>query len=168
MLNHVFVGRREDDDKQRRFQQAWFPSLTGDPGVVIALRHDGVQRQDDEWRLRPLDDPESNLRKLKSALALMRECVRKTFGCKTCQSVQCHTFWHTAKCRTRVFRDTVSDTMWSVTATNKILNSGTENAETRMLQEQSSGFEFRAVRTLKRARDQGTNRSQTSICNSDG
>ena len=43
LLNRVLVGRRDDDDKQPRFQQAWFLSLIGGSGEVIALHPDGVQ-----------------------------------------------------------------------------------------------------------------------------
>ena len=50
----------------------------------------GVQRHHGEWRLSPLDDPESNLRELQSALALMAECDWRTLGCKTCQDVRYH------------------------------------------------------------------------------
>ena len=75
LLNRTLVGRRDDDDKQPRFQTAWFLGLIGDSDEVIALHPDGVQPHHSEWRVSPLDDPESNLRELKSALALMKECV---------------------------------------------------------------------------------------------
>ena len=32
LLNRMLVGRRDDDDKQPRFQQAWFLSLIGGSG----------------------------------------------------------------------------------------------------------------------------------------
>ena len=51
----------------------------------------------------PLDDPESNLRELKSALALMTEVDWRTLGCKTCQGVRYHKDWHSAECRERIF-----------------------------------------------------------------
>ena len=44
------------------FQQAWFLGLIGGSDEVIALHPDGVQRHHGEWRVSPLDDPESNLR----------------------------------------------------------------------------------------------------------
>ena len=83
-LNRILVGRRDDDDKQQRFQQAWFLGLIAGSDEVIALHPDGVQRHQGEWRVSPLNDPESNLRELKSALALMTECDWRTPGCKTC------------------------------------------------------------------------------------
>ena len=61
-LNRILVGRRDDDDKQPRFQLAWFLGLIGGSDEVIALHPDGVQRHRGEWRVSPLDDPESNLR----------------------------------------------------------------------------------------------------------
>ena len=73
LLNRILVGRRVDDDKQTRFQTAWFLGLIAGSDEVIALHPDGVQRHHGEWRVSPLDDPESNLRELKSALALMTE-----------------------------------------------------------------------------------------------
>ena len=47
---------------------------------MIAVHPDGVQRHHGEWCVSPLDEPESNLRELKSALALMTEVECKT-GC---------------------------------------------------------------------------------------
>ena len=38
--------------------------------MVIALHLDGVQRHHDEWRVSPLDDPESNLRELKNCVGV--------------------------------------------------------------------------------------------------
>ena len=69
------------------FRQAWFLGLIAGSDEVIALHPDGVQRQHGEWRVSPLDDPESNLRELKSAPALMTEVDWRTRGCKTCQDV---------------------------------------------------------------------------------
>ena len=69
-LNRILVGRRDDDDKQPRFQTAWFLGLVAGSDEVIALYPDGMQRHHGEWRVSPLDDLESNLRELKSALAL--------------------------------------------------------------------------------------------------
>ena len=74
LLNRILVGRRDDDDKQQHFQQAWFLGLIGGSSEVIAVHPDGVQRHHGEWRVSPLDDPESNLRELKEALAQMTEC----------------------------------------------------------------------------------------------
>ena len=62
LLNRILVGRRHDVYKHPRFQQAWFLGLIGGSGEVIALHPDGVQRHHGEWRVSPLDDPESNLR----------------------------------------------------------------------------------------------------------
>ena len=73
-LNRILVGRRDGDDKQPRFQHAWFLGLIGGSDEVIALHPDGVQRHHGEWRVSPLDDPELNLRELKAALALMTKC----------------------------------------------------------------------------------------------
>ena len=44
LLNRILVGRRDDDDKQPRFQQAWFLGLIGGSDEVIALHPDGAQR----------------------------------------------------------------------------------------------------------------------------
>ena len=56
---------------------------------VKASLDDGVQRHHGgEWRVSPLDDPESNLRELKSAPAPMTEVDWRTPGCKTCQDVR--------------------------------------------------------------------------------
>ena len=65
------------------FKQVWFLDLMGDSDEVIALHPDGVQRHHGEWRVSLLDDPESNLRELKEAVALMTEGDWKTPGCKT-------------------------------------------------------------------------------------
>ena len=61
------------------------------------LHPDGVQRHNGEWRVTPLDDPESNLRDLKEAPALTTECEWRTPGCKTCQDVRHHKGWHSAE-----------------------------------------------------------------------
>ena len=102
LLNRILVGRRDDDHKQPRFQQAWFLRLIAGSDEVIALHPDGVQRHHGEWRASPLDDPESNLREFKSALVLMTEVDWRTPGCKTCQDVRYHKGWHSVECRERV------------------------------------------------------------------
>ena len=76
----------------------------------------------------PLDDPESNLRELKSALALMTEVDWRTPGCKTCQDVRYHKGWHSVECRERVLLPTVPDTMWPVATTKRLLDTGADDA----------------------------------------
>ena len=49
-LNRILVGRRDDDDKQPRFQTAWFLGLIAGSYEVIAVQSDGVQRHHGEWR----------------------------------------------------------------------------------------------------------------------
>ena len=66
---------------------------------MIALHPDGVRRHHGEWRVSPLDDPESSLRESKEAMAQMTECDWRTLGCKTCQDVRHHKGWHSAECR---------------------------------------------------------------------
>ena len=95
---------------------------------MIALHRDGVQRHHGEWRVSPLDDPESNLRDLKEALALMTECDWRTSGCKTCQDVRYHKGWQSAECRERVLLATVPDTMWPVATTKRLLDTGADDA----------------------------------------
>ena len=90
LLNRILVGRRDDDDKQPRFQTARFLGLIAGSDEVSALHPDGVQRHHGDWRVSPLDDPESNLRELKNALALMTEVDWRTPGCKTCQDIRYH------------------------------------------------------------------------------
>ena len=68
-LNRILIGRRDADDKQPRFQQAWFLGLIAGSDEVIALHPDGVQRHHGEWRVSPLDDLESNLRVEKCSCA---------------------------------------------------------------------------------------------------
>ena len=127
-LNRILVGRCDDDDKQPRFQTAWFLGLIAGSDEVIALHPGGVQRHHGEWRVSPLDDPESNLRELKSALALMTEVDWRTPGCKTCQDIRYHKGWHSAGCRERVLPPTVPDTMWPVASTKRLLDSGADDA----------------------------------------
>ena len=123
-LNRILVGRREDDDKQPRFQQAWFLGLIGGSDEVIALHTDGVQRHHGELRVSPQDDPETNLRELKAALGLMTECDWRTPGCKTCHDVRYHKGWHSVECRERVLLATVPDTMSTVSSTKRLLDTG--------------------------------------------
>ena len=52
--NRILVGRRDDDDKQPRFQTAWFLRLIAGSDVVIALHPDGAQRHHGEWRVSPV------------------------------------------------------------------------------------------------------------------
>ena len=47
------VGRRDEDDKQPRFQPPWFLGLIAGSDEVIALHPDGVQRHHGEWRVSP-------------------------------------------------------------------------------------------------------------------
>ena len=106
LLNPILVGRR-NDDKQPRFQTAWFLGLIDGSEKVIALHPDGVQRHHGEWRVCLLSDPESKLRELKSALALMTEVDWRTPGCKTCQDIRYHKGWNSEECRERVLPTTV-------------------------------------------------------------
>ena len=122
LFNRIQVGRRDDDDKQPRFHTAWFLGLIAGSEEAIALHPDGVQRHHGEWRVSPLDDPESNLRELISALALMTEVDWRTPGCKTCQDVQYHSGCHSAECRERVLPTTAPDTMWPVASTKQGVN----------------------------------------------
>ena len=126
LVNRILVGRRGDDEKQPRFQQACFLGLIGGSDEVIALHPDGVQRHHCEWRASPLDDPESNLRELQSAPALMKECDRRTLGCKTCQNVRYHEGWHSAECRERVLHATVPDTLWPVATSKRLLDTSAD------------------------------------------
>ena len=128
LLNRILVGRRDDDDKLPRFQQAWFLGLIAGSDEVIALHPDGVQRHHGEWRVSPLDDPESNRTELKNAPALMTECDWRTPGSKTCQDVRYHKGWHSLECRERVLLSTVSYTVWPVATTKRLLNIGADDA----------------------------------------
>ena len=49
LLNRIQVGRRDDDNEEPRFQQAWFLGLIAGSDEVIALHPDGVQRHHGEW-----------------------------------------------------------------------------------------------------------------------
>ena len=113
LINRILVGRRDDDVKQPRSQTAWFLGLIAGSDEVIALHPDVVQRHHGEWRVSPLVDPESTLRELKNALALMTEVDWRTFGCNTFQDIRYHRSWHSAKYRERVLLLTVPDTMWT-------------------------------------------------------
>ena len=56
---------------------------------MISLNPDGVQQgHHGECRVSPLDDPESNLHKFKTALAQMTECDWRIPGSKTCHTAQ--------------------------------------------------------------------------------
>ena len=81
-----------------------------------------------EWRESPLDDPESNLRELKNALALMSEVDWRTPGCKTCWDIRYRKSWHSAECRERVLPPTAPDTMWPVASTKRLLDTGPDDA----------------------------------------
>ena len=197
LLNRIWVGRRDDEDKQPRFQQAWFLGLIAGSDEVTALHPDGVQRHHGEWRVSPLDDPESNLRELKSALALMTECDWRTPGCKTCQDVRYHKDWHSVECRERVPPTTVPDSMWPVATTKRLLDTGADDARDdheskrhkkfwstlcRVAQEPSSGSgvkrshlegirraDAEAEKAVKTCQNAGGKASsETSICNTDG
>ena len=126
LLNRILVGRRDDDDKQPRFQTAPLLGLIAGSDEVIALHPDGVQRHHGEWPVSPLDDPESNLRELKSAPALMTEVDWRTPGCKTCQDIRYHKGWPSTECRERVLSPTVPDTMWPVASTKRLLDTGAD------------------------------------------
>ena len=52
LLNRILVRRREDDDKQSRFQQAWFLGVIAGGCEVITLDPDGTQHHHGEWRER--------------------------------------------------------------------------------------------------------------------
>ena len=52
LLNRILVRRREDDDKQSRFQQAWFLGVIAGGCEVITLHPDGTQRNRGEGRER--------------------------------------------------------------------------------------------------------------------
>ena len=77
LLNRILVGRRDDDDKQPRFQTAWFLGLIAGSDEVIALHPDGVQRHHGVWRVSSLDDPESNLRELKKCSSAHDQGARR-------------------------------------------------------------------------------------------
>ena len=106
------------------FSKHGFSVLIAGSDEVIALHPDGVQRHLGEWRASPLDDPESNLRAFKSALALMTEVDWRTPGCKTCQDVRYHKGWHSVECRERVLSTTVPDTMLPVAITKRLVDTG--------------------------------------------
>ena len=193
-LNRILVGRRDDDDKQPQFQQAWFLALIAGSDEVIALHPNKVQHLHSEWRASPLDDPESNLRELQNALALLTECDWRTPGCKTCQDVRYHKGWHSVECRERVLPPTVPDTMWPVASTKQLLDTGADDSRgdheskrhkssdhtVPMAQEPSSGSgvkrsNLEAICRARRGRESsetcqsagGTPSSETRICNTD-
>ena len=166
-LNRILVGRRDDDDKQPRFQTAWFLGLIAGSDEVIALHPDGVQRHHGEWRVSPLDNPESNLRELKNALALITDVDWRTPGCRTCQDIRYHKGWHSAECRERVLPPTVPDTMWPVASTKRLVDTGADDARddheskrhqnsddtVPMTQEPSSGSGVKRSNLMRRQRN---------------
>ena len=101
LLNRILVGRRDGDDKQPRFQQAWFLGVTGGSGEVITLHPHGTQLHHGEWRESHLDDPEANARELQCALAQMSSRDWKTPACKTFEDTRCHKGLHSIECRAR-------------------------------------------------------------------
>ena len=116
------------DDKQPRFEQAWFLGSIAGSDEVTALHPDGVQRHHGEWRVSPLDDPELNLRELKSALALLTEVDWRTPGCKTCQYVRCHKCWHFVESRERVLPTTGTRHDVACATTKRLLDTGADDA----------------------------------------
>ena len=166
------------------------------PDEVIGLHPDGVQRHHGERRVSPLDHPESNLRELRSALALFTEVDWRRLGCKTCQDVRCHKGWHPVECRERVLPTTVPETMWSVPTTKRLLETGPDDARddhesnrhkssddtVPMAQEPSpgSGVKRSNLEVIRRADVEaekafetcqsagGTASSETSMCNTGG
>ena len=74
-----------------------------------------------------MDDSESNLLELKTAMAQMTDDWR-TLGCKSCQSAKYHKGSHSVECPARVLRATVPNTMWSVTATKRLMDTGFDDA----------------------------------------
>ena len=52
LLNRILVRRREDDDKQSRFQQAWLLCVIAGGCEVITLHPDETQRHHGEGRER--------------------------------------------------------------------------------------------------------------------
>ena len=69
LLKQILVRRREENDKQPRFQQPWFLGVIAGGGELIALHPDGTHKP--SWRMAresPLDDPEASSGKLQVAL----------------------------------------------------------------------------------------------------
>ena len=96
-LHFSIVSWSVDAMMTTRFQQAWFLGLIAVSDEVIALHPDGVQRHPGEWCVSPLDDPESNLRELKSDLALMTEVDWRTLDARRvrmCDNTNVGTLWN--------------------------------------------------------------------------
>ena len=109
-----------------------------------------VQRHLGEWRVSPCDDPESNWRELKEALAQMTNAIGGHMGAKLVRTCGIKG-WHAAVCREKVLLATVFDTVWPVATTKRLLDIGADDARgdheakrrkddaTPTLQEPSSG-----------------------------
>ena len=77
LLIPILIGRRDDDDKQPRFQQAWLLCVVGGGGEVTAMHPKGTQCHQGAWRESRLSDPEANNGELQLGLAQMRAVDRQ-------------------------------------------------------------------------------------------